>query len=641
MRTLLWTVAAVLACGLAWSQAPFDAAALAPPGNLISNPSFEAALDGRPRSFELFAMPLYLQLCDEQAFHGRYSMLADLPAGATVEAAARQDLPVRPGATYELSAWVKIAEDRGGEARLMLQMRSADLRVLAQEQVSLRGAADSWRQMVVRLKAPKDAALVTIGAPSVAGGMRVFYDALQLRLVDGPNRPIAPLAQRLEAVRREATWVVLHWIGPPGEYEVSYRYRGWPRDEWVAYGTTSATTYSMVALQYGTEYQFRVRYLWPDHYDQLGAVVPPPTAPPPSAILKVTTQPWVARTVGAMRLWPPLRLNTFPTGQTTPRIVNWRDSLYVIESYRDAIHLSQIRPTDYRIVSTRELVPARTEPAAKQSVSDAVIFGDRLYVLVNMQETGRVGYRITDSREVLYVYDLELHRPIAEPFMITGTTPGAGTWQGGLEVYRQQVWVAWLEVLEQEGQWLTRLAVAPVTDNVTGDVHIWQDAPGQLLRNPALASFGEELLLVFSDAARRLARPGYEPLSLVRFNGVAFHDLRKVADLGRNPEGRGAQLGPNFYLVYSSDLPWISYAGRYQDLRLTTLLPDGVTPETMTLVDDMKYNLSPDATALGNSLYVVHEKLEHEPSDPAAPPRSYGTFISRVDVGPPSSEATP
>lgn len=639
MRTTLWMVLAILACGLGWSQTPFDASTLAPPANLVSNPSFEASCDGRPRAYDLFTMPQYLQLSTEQALHGCNSMLADVPAGATVEAAARQDVPVRPECTYEFSAWVKITEDRGGQARLMLQMRSADLRVLAQEQATLCGASDSWRQMVVRLKAPKDAALVTIGAPSVAGGMKVFYDALRLSIVSGPSTQCpAPLAQQVQLVRTEPTWVALHWVGPPGEYEVSYRNRCWPPNEWIAYGTTSALSYSMVALQYQTEYQFRVRYLWPEYYDPAGQVASAPVEPPPSPVVTATTLPWQARTVGVLRIWPPLRLNTFPTGQRTPRIVNWKGSLYVIESYRDAIYLSKIRACDFRIESTRELIPARTDPPAQQVVSDAVILGDRLYVMINLQETCRPGYRITDSREVVYDYDLELQRMVADPFIITGTTAGAGTWQGGLAVYRQQVWAVWSEVLEQEGQSLTRLAVAPITDNVIGEVHTWLEAPSQLLRDPALRPFGEDLLLLFSDRAPNLQRPGYEPLSLVHFNSVSFHDLRKIADLGRNSDPRGTQLGPDFYLFYSTDLPWVSYDGQYQDLRLSTLQSDAVTPETITLLDDMKYSTAVDATALGNSLYVVHEKLEHEPTDPAAPPRSYGTFISRVDVGPPSAE---
>lgn len=642
MKRSLWMAAAVLACGLGWSQTVFDASTLLPPANLISNPSFEASLDGRPRSYDLFAMPQYLQLSTLQALHGCNAMLADVPAGATVEAAARQDVPAQPECTYEFSAWVKIAEDRGGEARLMLQMRSADLHVLAQEQVALCGAADTWRQMVVRLKAPKDAALVTVGAPSVAGGMRVFYDALRLSIIDGPRtRPPAALAQNVQVVRIEPTWVTLRWVGPPGQYEVSYRDRAWPRGEWVTYGTTSFLSYSMVALAYKRKYEFRVRYLWPEHYDQAGQMVPSPVEPPPSPVLKATTTPWQPRTVGALRVWPPLRLNTFATGQKTPRIVNWKGWLYVIESYRDAIYLSKICPTDYRIEFTRELVPARTDPTAQQLVSDALVFGDRLYVMVNRQETGRPGYRITDSREVLYDYDLQLGRMAADPFIITGTTPGAGTWQGGLEAYRDQVWVVWSEVTEQQGQWLTRLALAPVTDNVTGEVHIWQDPPSQLLRNPALGLFGQELLIFLSDLAPSLSRPGYEPLSLVDFNSVAFHGLRKTADLGRNTDARGTQLGSGFYLFYSSDLPWVSYGGQYRDLRLTTLLSDTLTLETVTYLDDMKYNTSVDATALGNSLYVVHEKLEHEPSDCTPSPRSYGTFIGRVDASEPSGETAP
>ncbi|MEI6499926.1 MAG: hypothetical protein WCP21_02745, partial [Armatimonadota bacterium] len=79
--------------------------------------------------------------------------------------------------------------------------------------------------------------------------------------------------------------------------------------------------------------------------------------------------------------------------------------------------------------------------------------------------------------------------------------------------------------------------------------------------------------------------------------------------------------------------PWVSYGGRFRDLRLTALQPETPGGETITCLDDMKYDVSCSAVALDSAVYVVHEKLEHEPSASNPAPHSFGTFISRIDVG--------
>ena len=644
MRKVLWLLWLALVVPYAVAQAPagrpaFDSATLSPPGNLLSNPSFEAEANGRPLSFDCVALPQYLSLTGEGALHGTRSLLADVPAGTTSETVARQDAPACVGCTYEFSAWVKIIEDRGGQARLVLQMRGADAAVLAQEQARLGGASGEWRRMAVRLKAPPDTTLVRVCAPSVLGGMKVQYDALRLALVDGPRRRIVrPVAQRLEATRTEATWAVLRWLGPPGTYEIAYRETARPKDAWVTFGGLDTGTYSAVGLQPQTAYDFKVRFVWPQHYDELGQAVPTPLEPPASLPLQLTTAPYAPRTVGSLRLWPSMHLKTFPGGQTTPRIVTWKDALYVVEAHDQAIHLSRVKPSDLSIEWTRQLIPRRANPPVVQRVTDACVFADKLYVMVHLRPaTGGTA----DAREMIYEYDLQQGKQAAEPLVITAAAPGGGTWGGGLQVYRQELWALWAEAADQQGQRLTRLSLAPVTANTLGEVHVWQDAPSTLLRSPSLGLFADELLVIFSDLAPSLQRPGYEPLSLVHFNGVSFHGLRKLANLGRNSDGRGAQLGGSFYLLHSTDAPWGSYGGRYRDLRLTALQPDGLALETITYLDDMKCNVSPSATAYKNSLYVVHEKLERAPSDPANPPWSYGTFIGRIDVGQPAPEATP
>jgi len=200
-----------------------------------------------------------------------------------------------------------------------------------------------------------------------------------------------------------------------------------------------------------------------------------------------------------------------------------------------------------------------------------------------------------------------------------------------VQVYRQQLWVMWSSPDEQGAP---RLRLAPLTDGALGEPHVWQDAPSDSLRDLSLGVFADELLVMFTDEGWAQRRRGYAPLGVVQFNGASFHWLRKLADLGRNTDAAGVQLGSSFYLFHSTDVPWVSYGGRFRDLRLTALLPDTPGGETITYLDDMKHNLSCSATVFENSVYVAHEKLEQEPSASTPPPHSYGTFLSRIDLGP-------
>lgn len=582
-------------------------------------------------------MPQYLTASADLALHGKWSLIADVPRGVTAETAARQDVPACVGCTYEFSAWVRVLEDRGGEARLVLQMRGADMAVLAQEQVALRGSNPDWTRLAVRLKAPKDTVLVTVGAPDVVGGMKAQYDALRLGIIDGPRtRTTEPLAQRLEAVRTEPTWVLLRWLGPPGTYEVSYRSPRWPRNERTTFSGIDTQTYSAVGLGHGTAYDFRVRYVTPQHYDELGQPISPPVVPPSSPDLRVTTTPFAARSVGGVRLWPPTHLNTFQGAQTSPRIVSWKDALYVVESHNEGVYLSRVKAADLTVEWTKEIVARPTATGVLQRVTDACVFADQLFIMTGVEP---LSGPITASRQFICAYDLQQQTLAGDPVAIQPVMAGAGTRHGGLGVFRQQLWALWSEVVDQQGRWPTRLMLAPVTNNVLGELHVFPNAPSLYVGSATCNVFGGELLIGFSDLGVDRQRPGYEPLSLVRFDGVTFHHLRKIADLGRNSDARGAEVGSNFYLLHSTDLPWASYGGRFRDLRLTVLQPGGLAMETMTYLDDMKYNFSSSATVHENTLYVVHEKLEREPVPGAPPPWSYGTFIGRIDVGQPPAEA--
>lgn len=634
-----WLVAALSVGAAAPAEPPFLPASLAAPDNLLSNPSFEAVSDGRACSFDLAGSSLLLHPADEQALHGTRALLADLPAEGALEAAASQTVPACRGCVYELSAWVKVVADRGGEVRLALQMEGADRRVLAREQVALKGVQERWQRLAVRLRAPREAVAVTALAPAVHGGLRMYCDAVRLAVVAGPRRAVPePVARDLSVARSEATWLQLRWSGPPGNYEVSYRHSTWPRDQWRTYGPVDGFTYCLVGLRWETTYEVRVRCLAAPHYDEQGQVVPPPpqAQAPPTRPLSATTEPWQERRAGALHFWPAVPLDTFPGGQTGPRIVSFEDFLYVIESYDNAVYVSKVRPADFAVLERRQLLPSPPAGQARQRACAACVLDGKLYVLC---ELSTVGQADQTPKPLLVTYDLQQGALLGEPLPLSSALALGASWQGGLHALRGQLWLAWTDRASAGGGTLGRLVLAPLLDNVTGELHLWPDAFARRLQGPAVAAFGDELAVAFSEGARA-ERPGYEPLSLVFFNGADFRGLRKVADLGRNGGPAAAQLGASLYLLYGSDATWATYAGHYRDLRLVTLGPGADSSETLTYLDDMKYNCSVDVTAHQEALYVVHEKLEQEPCAQLAAPRSYGTFIGRIDTGGPLA-ATP
>ena len=211
---------------------------------------------------------------------------------------------------------------------------------------------------------------------------------------------------------------MLQWTARPTFYQVIYRRRARVRDPWETCPVTRDSRYSVVGLQPDTEYDLRVRTPWPAHLDESGKPVPSPVLPGETRSLTVTTGAMQPRRVGTLRLFPTLPLGTFPGGQSSPRLASWGKSLYVVEGHGGGIHLSRLQPTSYAVDWTRELIPPRSNPISEQHLVDATVFADRLYMLYDLRERGRPGYRPTDSRALLVTYDLQQDRLLGEPLTI-------------------------------------------------------------------------------------------------------------------------------------------------------------------------------------------------------------------------------
>lgn len=418
----------------------------------------------------------------------------------------------------------------------------------------------------------------------------------------------------LEVARLEATSLVLHWAGPNGLYELSYRHRSWPRDTFVTATNLPGPTYTVVGLQHSTYYDFTIRLL-----GEPPSPAPGRKARPFEAKLRVRTAPLEARRVGVFNLWPTARLGTFGRDQSTPRITAWsradekapggvENALFVIETHAGDLYISRLRPGDLSIEWTRELLAA--QPEQPLTCLDADIYADQLYVL----------YRVGGDA-MLLVWDPRTMQTLQPPVSIPGTVALSG--------YSGQLW-ALVGGIGLDGR--ARFGLKPQNVALEGTAPVYANTPPNAAF-PSLSVFTEELLVAYSDRTPIPDRPDYEPLLAVQFDGAMFHRARKLADLGRNFMPAGQQLGPNLYLVYSSDAPYLSYGGKYTALMLATLSPRVPGVETIRYVDDTKYNFHADLTAIGNVLYMVYEKLEQLP-EPNVPTISHGNFIGKIEIGP-------
>ncbi|MEN6642076.1 MAG: fibronectin type III domain-containing protein [Armatimonadia bacterium] len=445
---------------------------------------------------------------------------------------------------------------------------------------------------------------------------------LLILLCSTAGHPQTPTRLTLEVARLEPTSVVLRWTGPPGLYELTYRHRSWPRDRFVTATNLPGPTYTVVGLQHSTYYDFTLRLL--------GEPPPPPPgrkARPFQAKLRLRTAPLEARRVGMLNLWPTARLGTFDRDQSVPRITagtrryvknpdakkdedKWavEDALYVVETHARDLYLSCLRPADFSVVWTRELLAAEADQPL--TCLDVAILADQLYVLY-----------VVNGNSMLLHYDPHGEQRVGDLVPLPGAVAMAS--------YGDQIW-ALVGKLDEKGR--ARFGLTPHTMALAGTAPVFADTPEDAAF-PSLSVFTEELLVAYSDRTPVPDRPDYEPLLAVQFDGAMFHRARKLADLGRSFMPAGQQLGPNLYLVYSSDSPYLSYAGRYAALMLATLSPRVPGVETIRYVDDSKYNFHADLTALGNVLYVVYEKLEQAP-EPNAPTLSHGNFIGKIELGP-------
>ena len=68
----------------------------------------------------------------------------------------------------------------------------------------------------------------------------------------------------------------------------------------------------------------------------------------------------------------------------------------------------------------------------------------------------------------------------------------------------------------------------------------------------------------------------------------------------------------------------------FHDIGMALIDPVAKTVKLTSLVDDLKYNSSPDITEHQGRFVFVYNKFEHLYGEPNDPTKQYGCFIGRI-----------
>jgi hypothetical protein len=432
-----------------------------------------------------------------------------------------------------------------------------------------------------------------------------------------------------------------------------------PHTNWQTESDIHDDIYTLIDLEPDTQYEVKVRALPDQVLDDTGQPVDR-GLPFETEALRIRTQPLEPRLARKLAQWPPLgvtepgewapepnapNLKLWPSyrlGGAQPdersriisRIAEYKDELYVVQCSGAGILLAMIRPSDLKPQwpEPKQLVaPVTDAPTAQGNLSTAV-FRDKLWLMWSRRPAGKPNSEVTETRQMLLSYDFATGKA-SEPIVLDSTKPGAGTWQGSLAVWNDQLWLLWTEAWAEGDHIRARVVIASYTpDAGLGKPVVWDACPTAYPYAPSLSAFESDMIVLFSDRAAGETTPGQEPLMCVRFSGSDFHDPQTIQSLGRNRRTHAVQVADSLYAVYESNTEWMQVDDTYTDIAFTRLGPQGRMIETLWYVDDMKGNLSPDIVAYKNSLYVIYTKYDRAPEDLRYPVKCRGTYIGKIDI---------
>lgn len=375
--------------------------------------------------------------------------------------------------------------------------------------------------------------------------------------------------------------------------------------------------HNVIFLEPGTTYQFKVQRVTANRRTEAE-----------SQVLTVATRRDAERAWENLRWGPDDRTPTPPA--VYPCIESLGGKLYYAESRGGSLWLSEL-DGDLKARWTKEWVKPYLVDGRPcyQGQSQAAARAGKLYISWKRAFHGDAPH----ARQCVASYD-PATGAIGKPLVIAADRSGDSTWNGGIAAIGDQLWVSYCLWHPEGDRYTTTVTVRRLDyeSGKFGPALALSPQPTETPYTPFLSVFNGELAVCFSESQAKTDR---QPLYLVRFDGTRFHDLMTVSPRGFNQYAKGIQYGDKLLLLWKYGAPYPSEIyGRYMfhDIGMALVDPMTKSVRLTSLVDDLKYNSSPDITEHEGRLVYVYNKFEHLYGEPGDPTKQYGCFIGRIGL---------
>ena len=496
---------------------------------------------------------------------------------------------------YEYRLFYRSTEQQNGKARLVIDCYVGPSRQYHGLISRDLPATDDWSPVSGSFELPEDVQLMRCLVYQVGKGTSWFDDVSIAAETSQTNLLSDPGFDGVES------WRVL------------YRKKG--EADWQSVDAVVLERFhNVIFLEPATEYEFLVRRVAPDRSVQAE-----------SQVLAASTKAAEMRVWNGFEIAPDQRMATQPA--VYPCIESVDGKLYYSECRGGTIWLSQL-DENFRPVWTKPWVEpflVDGKPCYQGQTQSAVLDG-KLYLSWKRAYHGDAPH----ARQCIASYDTRTGK-ITKPFVIEPEDAGESTWNGGIAAVDGKLWISYCRWHALTEGYRTTVTVRSLDPDFAGlgPPHELDPQPTETPYTPFLSVFDGELVVTFTDSQ---AKTDMQPLWLVRFDGRRFHGLMPVSPKGFNQYAKGVQVGDQLALVWKYGEPYPSRIyGRYMfhDIGLALVDPRTGSVEKTSLVDDIKYNSSPDITWHNGCLVYVYNKFEHLYGRRNDPGRLYGCFIGK------------
>lgn len=328
---------------------------------------------------------------------------------------------------------------------------------------------------------------------------------------------------------------------------------------------------------------------------------------------------------------------------------SYEDSLYLVERLGktcsaetddlanlrgDRIYLSRLDGSGGKAVWKKIFVESPRPPYCYQGLCDTVVMKDKLFIIWAKQHTGDSAFKQTDARQVVKHYDF-VKDVFSEESVIQPSVADAGTWNGGVTVWNDELWCAYLEVTPAENgtsphSYSTELVVAPFRNGRCGSLFRFGKDFSPFLYAPFPTVFKGRMVIFFSDL-QYYYKDGipFEPLYYTGFDGRTFSSPVLVNDSGRNRYAKGKEYDGRLVVAYKSNSRYFEkYDYLYHDIAISSIRGTEVATTCYTRGKPCYFS-APHLTSHNGKLLLAYTRIKD--GSPEGYRISYGTYIGSID----------